>query len=164
MAGIYGYGASEATRIFIDPFYVEMYGDKMFESRSFTLVYAHSHKRRRNRVISVGQRQPNDKLLKFASNTNVIIKRFPESDFEFYDDTKYLTYVKFSFSVSMSLCSLYQIDFTLIKRFSVSDSFGIFKYIIHWRTSFQCSCIRFKSTVVCGEYINLWIWWKWKAS
>lgn len=102
MGGIYGYGASEATRIFTDPFNVEIYGDKMFQSRSLTLVYAHKHEQRGNRSITVGQRQPNDKLLKFESKVNVITKRFPESDFEFYDERKYLTCVKISFSVSMN--------------------------------------------------------------
>lgn len=102
MGGIYGYGASEATRIFTDPLLVEMYGDKMFESRSFTLVYAHNNKPKRNRIVTVGQRQPNDKLIKFESRTNVMINRFPESDFEFYDETKYLTCVRFSFNVSVN--------------------------------------------------------------
>lgn len=101
MGGIYGYGASEATQIFTDPLIVEIYGDKMFESRSFTLVYAHNHEQKRNRIISVGQRQLNDKLLKFESKVNTIARRFPESDFEFYDERKYLTCVKFSFSVSI---------------------------------------------------------------
>lgn len=102
MAHIYGYGASQASRIFTDPLDVEIYGDEMFESHSFTLVYAYNQTRTRNRIVTVGRRQPNDKLLKFESKTARITGRFPELDFEFNDGRKYLTFARFSFNVSLN--------------------------------------------------------------
>lgn len=69
--------------------------------KSFTFVYAHNMTQTKNRIVSLGQRQPNDKLLiqrkKLVKNMN----RFAEGEFQYEDRNKFITTVTFSFSVSM---------------------------------------------------------------
>lgn len=101
---IFGFGASMSSRIFTDPWTVDIIGDKLFEPKSFALVYAHNTTQTRHPLIHMGARQPGDHLLKFDSK---LIQRtsttnFPESEFEYHQTDAYLTQVSFSFSVNVS--------------------------------------------------------------
>ena len=72
-----------------------------FEPQSFTMIYKHNSKESKNRKISIGKRQPGDKLLKFERKRAGITNRFAETEFKFPRDTsKSLTYVGFTFDVS----------------------------------------------------------------
>lgn len=72
-----------------------------FQPKSFTLIYIHNATQSKYRKISIGQRQTGDKLLTFESKNVTISNRFAETEFEFENESTYLTYVGFSFSVSI---------------------------------------------------------------
>lgn len=101
---IYGFGASMSRRIFTDPFTVEILGDKLFEPKSFALVYAHNATQTRYSTIHMGERQPGDHLLKFDSKyiQRTSTTNFPESEFEYSQTNAYLTHITFSFNVCIS--------------------------------------------------------------
>lgn len=102
---IYGYGASMSSRIFVDPLTVEFLGDKLFEPKSFALVYAHNATQKRHHLISLGERQSGDHLMKFDSKfiQRTSTNNFPESEFEYSQADAYLTQISFSFDVSVCL-------------------------------------------------------------
>lgn len=82
-------------------FFRNIFGDRLLYPRSFTLIYAHNNTRSRNRIISLGQRQPNDKLLQFESKLVKVINRFAEDDFQYENETRSITKITFSFDVSV---------------------------------------------------------------
>lgn len=105
---IYGVGASISSRLSVDPFTVEFLGDKLFEPKSFALVYAHNVTQKRHHLISLGERQPGDHLVKFDSKfiQRTSTNNFPESEFEYSQTDAYLTHISFSFDVSVCLSVL----------------------------------------------------------
>lgn len=98
---IKGHGASLSAQLHINPFLTEIFGDQMFEPKSFALVYAHNLTHSENRFVSVGQRQLGDQLLKHESKLVKMATSFPEYVIEYEDDNHYLTHVHFSFDVSV---------------------------------------------------------------
>lgn len=100
-ARILGSEASAATQLAIDPFRAEIYGDKLFEPKSFALIYAHNETRSMDRFFKIGQRQPNDTLLMFDE---IIIKNefdsFPQYEIEYNEPNAYITQIEFQFNVS----------------------------------------------------------------
>lgn len=83
------------------PFRTIKRNQKKYDPKSITLVYEHSSWSSKNRLVSIGERQPGDALL--FQQSKVAIKhadRMASSDFQFEDDTKSITSVDFMFDVS----------------------------------------------------------------
>lgn len=85
-------------------FFQGIFGDRLLSPRSFTFIYRQQNAPTKNRIISLGERQANDKLLKFESKLIKTKFRFPEDSFEYEDATKSITKITFSFSVSWNWC------------------------------------------------------------
>lgn len=102
-AKIFGHGASMATQLTKDPFTVRLFGDQLFEPKSFAFVYAHNATRSKNRYFKIGQRQTNDTLLKtekiIVSNT---FNNYPQHEIEYIDPNTYITQMDFQFNVSLT--------------------------------------------------------------
>lgn len=99
---IFGFGASMSSRIMTDPFTVDVFGDKLFESKSFAFIYAHNRTQTRHRQLAIGQRQPGDLML-FEDRQHISmtsIDHFPQTEFNYKRNDVYLSCVKFSFDVS----------------------------------------------------------------
>lgn len=97
-----GYHASVASQLSTDPFLAEIFGDDIFKSKSFAMIYAHNGTRTEKHYISIGQRQPNDTLLR--SDERTVIKEhtsFPEYEIQYSDADAFITYVQFTFNVSV---------------------------------------------------------------
>ena len=103
-ARILGSEASVATQLAIDPFRAEIYGDKLFEPKSFALIYAHNETRSMDRSFKIGQRQTNDTILMFDE---IIVKNefnpFPQHEIEYNEPNVFITQIEFQFNVSFSL-------------------------------------------------------------
>lgn len=82
---------------------MDIMGDKLFEPKSIALVYAHNRTQTKNRYISLGERQPDDHLIKFERKhvKRTEFNNFPESEFMYEDSNTYLTHVAFTFTVSI---------------------------------------------------------------
>lgn len=102
-ARILGSEASVATQLANDPFRAEIYGDKLFEPKSFTLIYAHNETRSMDRFFKIGQRQINDTVLMFDE---IIVKNefntFPQHEIEYNEPNAFITQIEFQFDVSFS--------------------------------------------------------------
>lgn len=111
---IYGFGASMSSRIFNDPFTVEILGDKLFEPKSFALVYVHNGTQTRYPSVHLGQRQLGDHLIKFDSKfiQRTSTTNFPESEFEYSQTDAYLTHISFSFNVRNFLINITWLTYT----------------------------------------------------
>lgn len=72
----------------------------IFKPKSFTLVYEHNSAQTKDRLISIGERQTNDKLLYTASKLVTTTSRFAEDDFQYEDELKSISCIEFSFDVS----------------------------------------------------------------
>lgn len=107
--GIYGF-SSGGVKTFISESLPVFFEAKLFKPRSFTFIYAPNNTASRDRMVSLGQRQLNDKLLYFKSKIVRKSNRFAEDDFHIYDSSRFLTKVTFSFSVS-SMCFYLSIVF-----------------------------------------------------
>lgn len=131
---IFGFGASMSSRIFTDPFTVEIFGDKLFEPKSFALVYAHNTTQTRYNSIHLGERQPGDHLLKFDSKfiQRTSTTNFPESEFEYGQTNAYLTHIFFSFNVSIYL-SILSIS-TIYLFIYTKNNFGPFTSVANCHT------------------------------
>lgn len=104
---ILGLGASVATQLAIDPMVAEIYGDALFEPKSFALIYAHNQTRSMDRHFKIGQRQTNDTLLKFDKITvNNDFDSFPVHEIEYNDATAFITQIELKFNVSMQRLSI----------------------------------------------------------
>lgn len=127
-AQIYGMGASVATQLFKHPYVAEIAGDKLFEPKSFAFIYAHNETRSMNRFLTIGQRQFNDTLLKFATQsvTNDV-NIFPEYEFEYSDPMAFITQVEFKFNVSFMELH----NFFFFSLFSFVPELQIFSTIPH---------------------------------
>lgn len=100
-AQIFGFGASVASQLSVDPFTAEIYGDKLFEPKSFAFIYAHNGTRSMNGLLTIGQRQTNDTLLKFEKCTVTNeMNSFPEHEIAYDDPQAFITQVEFKFNVS----------------------------------------------------------------
>lgn len=79
----------------------EIFGDELFEPKSFAMVYAHNQTRSMHRFLTIGQRQMNDSLLKTETKTVTNeFNSFPEYEIEYSDENSYVTQVEFKFNVS----------------------------------------------------------------
>lgn len=99
---ILGYHASVASQLSVDPLLAEIFGDDIFKSKSFALIYAHNRTRTEKYHISIGQRQPHDTLLRTDERT--VIKEhnsFPEYEIVYNDANAFITHVQFIFNVSV---------------------------------------------------------------
>lgn len=86
-----------------DPLAAELYDDKLFEPKSFALIYAHNETRSMNRLSTIGQRQINDALLKFEKITVTNeLSRYPEHEIAYDNPNAFITQVEFKFDVSNS--------------------------------------------------------------
>ncbi|XP_055321222.1 uncharacterized protein LOC129577743 [Sitodiplosis mosellana] len=95
---ILGTEASVATQLAFDPFRAEIYGDKLFEPKSFALIYAHNETRSMDRFFKIGQRQTNDTVLMFDE---IIVKNelspFPQYEIEYNEPNVFITQIEFQF-------------------------------------------------------------------
>lgn len=106
-AQIFGHGASVATTLATDPFMAEVFGDEIFEAKSFALVYAHNATRSKDRYFKIGRRQPTDTLLK--SEKIVVTNAFnsyPQQEIEYIDPNMFITQMEFQFNVRVLFCCL----------------------------------------------------------
>lgn len=100
-AQIRGYGASMTSLLSYDPLAAELYDDKLFEPKSFALIYAHNETRSMNRLSTIGQRQINDALLKVEKITVTNeLSRYPEHEIAYDNPNAFITQVAFKFDVS----------------------------------------------------------------
>lgn len=100
-ARILGHGASISSQLAVDPFIAEFFGDRLFEPKSFALIYAHNRTRSMDRQFKIGQRQTNDTLLKFDQiPVNTDLYRFPAHEIEYYDSNAFITQIELKFNVS----------------------------------------------------------------
>lgn len=141
---IFGFGASMSSRIFTDPFTVEILGDKLFEPKSFALVYAHNDSSQtRYPSIHMGERQPGDHLLKVDSKfiQRTSTTNFPEAEFEFSQTNGYLTQISFSFSVCIPNAGSYvlRLIFHISGHFvAVADGYTLCEQHKYRRQQFRC--------------------------
>lgn len=82
--------------------YVPSFGN-LEATKSFTIVYARnaSPKQKPHARSSIGKRQTGDKLIHFHSRNVTNSSRFPSSLFEYVGEDCCITYVGFSFNVSV---------------------------------------------------------------
>lgn len=100
-AQIYGYHASIASQLSSDPMLAEIFGEDIFKSKSFALIYAHNETRSEKHYISLGQRQPDDVLLRVEEKTvTKDFNSFPESEISYDNPSAFITRVQFVFNVS----------------------------------------------------------------
>lgn len=113
-------------------------GDKLFDDKSFALIYAHNDSRTMDRVFKIGQRQTNDTLLK---NEKITVKNefdsFPQQEIEFNDANTFITQIEMKFNVShrqSNATILYQAQSPLMHRaflrsifYTVGNCNSIFK-------------------------------------
>lgn len=112
---IYGHGASVATQLKTDPFIAEIFGDRIFDSKSFTLVYAQNTTRSKYRYFKIGRRQQGDKLLKSEKITVINeFNSFPQREIEYIDPDSFITQMDFQFDVSRSFLSRF--DYQVVRR------------------------------------------------
>lgn len=79
----------------------ELFDDKLFEPKSFTFIYAHNETRSKNRLLTIGQRQINDTLVKFEKITVTNeLSRYPEQEISYNSPNAFITQVEFKFDVS----------------------------------------------------------------
>lgn len=67
--------------------------------KTFTVVYGHNTTRTRNQHVIFGQRQPGDKQLTFDTKNVTFSYRFAETELQYRDDHKHITFAHFSFDV-----------------------------------------------------------------
>lgn len=105
-AKIIGHGATISSQLSTDPFMAEIFGDKLFEPKSFALIYAHNQTRSMDRHFRIGQRQTNDTLLKFDQFiVNNELDSFPAHEIEYNDSNAFITQIELKFNVSRYDCS-----------------------------------------------------------
>lgn len=98
-----GTNASVSSQLLVEAMLAEVYGDKIFEDKSFALIYAHNETRSMDRIFRTGQRQPNDTLLKSEKiHVNNAMNSFPQHEIAFNDPTAFITQTEFTFNVSHS--------------------------------------------------------------
>lgn len=98
-----GNNASVSSQLLVEAMLAEVYGDKIFEDKSFALIYAHNETRSMDRIFRMGQRQTNDTLLKSDKiHVNNAMNNFPQHEIAFNDPTAFITQTEFTFNVSHS--------------------------------------------------------------
>lgn len=100
-AQIHGYHASIASQLSSDPMLAEIFGEDIFKSKSFALIYAHNETRSEKHYISLGERQANDTLLKVEEQ--IVTKdfnSFPECEISYDNPNAFITRIQFVFNVS----------------------------------------------------------------
>lgn len=111
-AQIRGYGASRASLLTFDPMAAELYDDELFEPKSFAFIYAHNETRSMNRLLTIGQRQINDTLVKFEKITVTNeLSQYPEHEIAYNSPKAFITQVQFKFDVSSSFLLLFHYFF-----------------------------------------------------
>lgn len=96
-----GNNASVASQLLVDAMLAEVYGDKLFEDKSFALVYAHNETRSMDRILRIGQRQPNDTLLMAETlRVNNELTSFPQQEIAYDNSKAFITQTEFTFNVS----------------------------------------------------------------
>lgn len=101
MTRILGTEASARTQLATDPFRAEIFGDALFEPKSFALVYAHNETRTMDRFFKIGQRQSNDTVLTFDEIiVNNEYNSFPQYEIEYNEPNAFITQIEFQFDVS----------------------------------------------------------------
>lgn len=107
-ARMLGSEASAGTQLAIDPMRAEIFGEKLFEPKSFALIYAHNETRSMDRFFKIGQRQTNDTIVTFDE---IIVKNefnsFPQHEIEYNDPNTFITQIEFQFNVSFFLLFLF---------------------------------------------------------
>lgn len=82
-----------------------------FKPKTFTVFYRHNTTQSRNRIFSIGQRQPNDRIIEFQrKNVTLpkdIFKKFADDSFSFENPSKYITAIRFSFDVRFQNKTIY---------------------------------------------------------
>lgn len=88
-------------RAMINPSFARPFSnDDRRKPKFYAFIYAHNSTQTRNRIVSVGERQPDDKLLKVERKVARVKNNFAESEFEYENMDHYITRITFSFSVS----------------------------------------------------------------
>lgn len=96
-----GNNASVSSQLLVDAMMAEVYGDEVFEDKSFALIYAHNETRSMDRIFRIGHRQPSDALLKTEKiRVNNELTSFPQYEIAFDDPTAFITQMEFTFNVS----------------------------------------------------------------
>lgn len=96
-----GNNASVASQLLVDAMLAEVYGDKLFEDKSFALIYAHNETRSMDRILRIGQRQPNDTLLVTETvRVNNELNSFPQHEIAYDNSMDFITQTEFTFNVS----------------------------------------------------------------
>lgn len=97
------YGLSATARSISDESSIipELFQTQMTDSKSFTMIYTHNNTQTKNHTVSLGQRQPNDKLLKVKRKLVRKSNHFAESDFVYRDNSRFITKISFAFDVSI---------------------------------------------------------------
>lgn len=98
---ITGNNASVASQLKSDPMLAEVHGDKLFEDKSFALIYAHNETRSMDRIFRIGRRQTNDTLLKTEKiQVKNELTSFPQHEIAYNDAMASITQMEFVFNVS----------------------------------------------------------------
>ncbi|XP_031638359.1 uncharacterized protein LOC116350645 [Contarinia nasturtii] len=98
-ARILGSEASATSQLAIDPQRAEIYGDKLFEPKSFAFIYAHNETTTVDRFFKIGQRQANDTVLTFDEIVvNNEYNNFPQYEIDYNDPNAYITQIEFQFN------------------------------------------------------------------
>lgn len=100
-ADIRGHNASITSQLSSDPYLAEIYGDKLFEDKSFALIYAHNETRSMDRMFKIGRRQANDtELHSDKVEVNSELSSFPQYEIEYNAPNAFITQITFQFNVS----------------------------------------------------------------
>lgn len=100
-ADIRGHNASVSSQLSSDPYLADIYGDKLFEDKSFALIYAHNETRSMDRMFKIGRRQANDTELHSEKVfVNSELSSFPQYEIEYNAPNTFITQIAFQFNVS----------------------------------------------------------------
>lgn len=72
---------------------------KQNQPKTFTVIYGHNATQSRDQHVIFGERQMGDKQIAFITKNATFSYRFAETEFEYRDEQKHITSVKFSFDV-----------------------------------------------------------------
>lgn len=83
------------------PFRIIKPQERQFKPKSLTVVYEHDPKESasKNRQITIGERQTDDKLLYVEQKRSTLDSRIANADFQFMNNSVFITSITFSFNV-----------------------------------------------------------------
>lgn len=98
---IFGHGSSIGASLSKNQFVNRIFGDELFQPKSFAFVYAHNATRSKDRYFKIGRRQPGDDRLLNTQKITVEkgFNSYPQHEIE-YVDSWYITQIDFKFDVS----------------------------------------------------------------